>query len=595
SEMVSPIAEYAFNYYQYQLEGTFFDDRGNLINKIEVTPRREKDRVFSGFIYIVEDLWQIYGVELTTTGQAIQVPPVENLVFRQNYKYSPENGLYIQISQSVDFSFKIFGFGGDGRFTAVYSDYNFSPDFDKKTFGREILSFKEEANKKDSLYWMKKRPVPLTGEEIADYVRKDSIQEVKSSKKYKDSVDAVRNRFGVTDILFGYSYRNSWKNRSFSLSAPIAGIGFNTVQGWNTDITLAYTQRTGKDQENYWRVFSDIDYALSEDRLRINGGFSKKFNNFNKALLKISGGTSSEQINSRKPITPLLNSITTIFFERNFMKLYEKSFAVVSYGQEIFPGINLSGELGWENRKALFNNTDHVFIDREDYTYTSNNPLQPDNPGSIPFEEHDLIKSNLSADITFAQKYMSYPNGRYNVYESKYPKLRLTWEKGFSGSESKYNYDHFKAQVRQNLKLGNKGEFQYLVNGGLLSEADEISLVDYQHFDANQTRIGFGSYVGKFNLMPYYNFSTNKNYAEIHAEHDFQGWILGKLALINKLNFNLIAGAHRLITADRDPYSEYSLGIDNLGFGKYRFLRLDYVVSDFGGERDGAFIFGLKF
>ncbi|MBT8319774.1 MAG: carboxypeptidase-like regulatory domain-containing protein, partial [Gramella sp.] len=158
-----------------------------------------------------------------------------------------------------------------------------------------------------------------------------------------------------------------------------------------------------------------------------------------------------------------------------------------------------------------------------------------------------------------------------------------------------YNYDHFKAQVRQNLKLGNKGEFQYLVNGGLLSEADEISLVDYQHFDANQTRIGFGSYVGKFNLMPYYNFSTNKNYAEIHAEHDFQGWILGKLPLINKLNFNLIVGAHRLITADRDPYSEYSLGIDNLGFGKYRFLRLDYVVSDFGGERDGAFIFGLKF
>ncbi|MBT8318513.1 MAG: DUF5686 and carboxypeptidase regulatory-like domain-containing protein, partial [Gramella sp.] len=304
SEMVSPIAEYAFNYYQYQLEGTFFDDRGNLINKIEVTPRREKDRVFSGFIYIVEDLWQIYGVELTTTGEAIQVPPVENLVFRQNYKYSPENGLYIQISQSVDFSFKIFGFGGDGRFTAVYSDYNFSPDFDKKTFGREILSFREEANKKDSLYWMKKRPVPLTGEEIADYVRKDSIQEVKSSKKYKDSVDAVRNKFGVTDILFGYSYRNSWKNRSFNLSAPIAGIGFNTVQGWNTDITLAYTQRTGKDQENYWRVFSDIDYGLSEDRLRINGGFSKKFNNFNKALLKISGGTSSEQINSRKPITP---------------------------------------------------------------------------------------------------------------------------------------------------------------------------------------------------------------------------------------------------------------------------------------------------
>ena len=134
-----------------------------------------------------------------------------------------------------------------------------------------------------------------------------------------------------------------------------------------------------------------------------------------------------------------------------------------------------------------------------------------------------------------------------------------------------------------------------MANGGLFINAEGISLVDYQHFNANQTRIGFGSYVGAFNLMPYYNFSTNENYAEFHAEHDFQGWFLGKIPLINKLNYNLILGAHRLTTDNRDPYSEYSIGLDNIGFGKYRFLRLDYVVSDFNGQRDGAFIFGLKF
>jgi hypothetical protein len=37
------------------------------------------------------------------------------------------------------------------------------------------------------------------------------------------------------------------------------------------------------------------------------------------------------------------------------------------------------------------------------------------------------------------------------------------------------------------------------------------------------------------------------------------------------------------------------VGIDNLGFGKYRFLRLDYAISNFEGNRQGAFIFGLKF
>lgn len=595
SEMVSPLADYGFNYYRYKLAGTFFDDRGNLINKIEVTPKRKQDRVFSGFVYIVEDLWQIYGVDLTTTGTAIQVAPIEEIVFKQNFKYSEENKLFIQISQSVDFSFKIFGFGGNGRFTAVYSDYDFDPGFSKNSFGKEILSYAQNANEKDSVFWEKVRPVPLTSEEINDYVKKDSIQEVRSTKKYQDSVDTERNQFGITDVLFGYSYRNSWKNRSFSISAPVSGIGFNTVQGWNTDITVNYTQRTGEDQENYWRVFSDIDYGLSEDRLRLNGGFEKRFNNYSKDFLRLSGGVESAQINENEPITPLLNSITTIFFERNYMKLFERSFARAAYSRDLFPGLRIFGELGWEDRSALTNSTDHVIIDWEDRDYTSNNPLQPDNFGTSLFEDHHLLKSRLDFGIRFGQKYMSYPNGRYNVYETNYPKLNITWESGFGASDQKFNYHQFKARVAQSVKIGNKGTFEYLARGGLFSNAEGISLVDYQHFNANQTRIGFGSYVGAFNLMPYYNFSTNENYAEFHAEHDFQGWFLGKIPLINKLNYNLILGAHRLTTDNRAPYSEYSIGLDNIGFGKYRFLRLDYVVSDFNGQRDGAFIFGLKF
>ena len=81
----------------------------------------------------------------------------------------------------------------------------------------------------------------------------------------------------------------------------------------------------------------------------------------------------------------------------------------------------------------------------------------------------------------------------------------------------------------------------------------------------------------------------------MHAEQDFQGWILGKLPLINKLNYNLILGAHALSIENNKPYTEFSVGIDNIGFGKYRLLRLDYVVSNYQGKTEGAFIFGLKF
>jgi len=85
--MISPIADYAFDYYNYTLENIFYDENGFAINKIKVMPKRENDKVFSGFIFIVDETWELYGVDLSTTGQAIEVAPLENLRFKQNFTF----------------------------------------------------------------------------------------------------------------------------------------------------------------------------------------------------------------------------------------------------------------------------------------------------------------------------------------------------------------------------------------------------------------------------------------------------------------------------------------------------------------------------
>ncbi|WP_375252215.1 DUF5686 and carboxypeptidase-like regulatory domain-containing protein, partial [Dokdonia donghaensis] len=104
AQIVSPIASNAFAYYKYTLEGTFYENN-QLINKVTVTPRRVNDRVFTGTIYIVEDSWQLYGVDLHTDGAAIQVPFIESLNFKQNFKYEDELKQWVKISQVIDFSF----------------------------------------------------------------------------------------------------------------------------------------------------------------------------------------------------------------------------------------------------------------------------------------------------------------------------------------------------------------------------------------------------------------------------------------------------------------------------------------------------------
>ncbi len=595
ASIVSPIAESAFSYYRYKLDGVFYEGP-KLINKIKVTPKRSKDRVWEGFIYIVEDDWQLYGVELSTTGEAIQVPMVTQLLFKQNFKYDPENDFWVKLSQTIDFGFSFLGFKGDGKFIAVYSNYNFKPNFNKKSFTNEVLSFEAEANKKDSLFWKGTRPVPLTDEELNDYIKKDSIQTLRKSETYLDSIDGVSNKFKILDPITGYSYKNSYDKWQVSYDGPFPKINFNTVQGWNGGAGLSYFSWNDDNRTSWFSANLNANYGIAEDRLRFTGSLTKNFNRTNRLRLGVFGGSRVQQFNSAEPISELVNSISTLFFERNYMKVYDLTFAGVTYSQELFNGLRLFTNFSYQERKPLFNNTDYVTLPNEDVDYTSNNPLDAQDFTNAGVLEHSIFKSTITANITFGQKYMSYPDGKYNLGNDKYPSLSVTLENGLGGSIDGYDFSQLSTRLNQRVNTGNKGEFSYNLKGGTFLNGDDISFVDYQHFNGNQTRIGTsGSYTNVFNLLPYYDVSTNKSYFEGHFEHDFKGWILGKIPGINQLNFNLVAGAHLLSINGNKPYQELSIGIDNLGWGKFRFLRLDYVKSYYNGASDGAFVFGLKF
>lgn len=595
AQIISPIASNAFSYYKYTLLGTFYEE-GKLINKIEVTPRRPKDRVFTGLIYIVEDDWQLYGVELDTNGEAIQVPVVKDLKFKQNFVFDATANQWVKLSQVIDFSFGFFGFNGDGRFTAAYNDYNFTPQFTKNSFSNEVLSFEPEANKKDSLYWSTKRPVPLTELEADDYVRKDSIQIVRKSRKYLDSIDTKNNKFKLTSPIFGYSYADTYNRWNTSFSGPLQAIQFNTVQGWHGTADVNYFSWSDDDYQKTFSAFAKANYGFSDDRLRYTLGLSRRFNRTNRAFLSVRGGITLQQFNPTEPISPIVNTVASLGFERNYAKFYEKAFAEASYSQELFNGLRLYAGASYEERRPVFNTTDQTFYPKEDIQYTSNNPLAPLDFENAAIDKHDIIKAQVTTTINFGQKYYNYPTGKFNISNDKYPTLYLTYETGIAASNNNYNFDQLRIQLRQGFNIGNKGRFRYNAKAGtFLNTADGIIFVDFQHFNGNQTRIGRGSYLDRFNLLPYYSRSTNDSYLEAHAEHDFKGWILGKIPGINILNFNLVVGGHLLSTAEGRPYTEYSVGLDNIGWGKYRFLRVDYVRSQgLGSRTDGAFVFGLS-
>ena len=593
NKLISPISDYAFNYYRYKLVGDFYDDNGNLINKIKVIPKRENDGIFSGYIYIVEDQWTIYALDLAVTGQQAKIPAADSIKLKQSFSYSTTDKLWALISQSIDFSYSILGIEGDGRFTAVYSDYNFNPEFNKRSFTRELLAFEEEANKKDSIYWSKIRPVPLSEEEIKDYLKKDSIQIKRKSKPYLDSIDASGNKFKLTSLVTGYEYSNSYRNWNVGISPPLLTFTYNTVQGHNGNVNFNF-RKNYDEYRRYLDITFKNNFGLSDKRYRMNGSITYKFNNISRPFLSLSGGTVVEQFNNTEPISRRINSFSTLFFEDNYMKVYDRFFSQINFSQELFNGFRFYSSLSAERRKPLFNNSNWSVTDEPDDFLTSNNPLDETAFGIAPFDKHSIFKLNLTGRIRFGQTYFSYPGSKATIVNDKYPTLFLSYKMGFGSSVSKYNFNHIQARLTQNFDISNKGNFEYNLKAGEFFNSDEAAFMDYHHFNGNQTHVGESNYLDKFNNLSYYSMSTNNSYAEFHAEHDFKGYILNKIPLLNKLKLNLVLGAHALSVQNIKPYQEYTIGLKNIGWGKFRILRFDYLRSYQSGYINDVLIFGVS-
>ncbi|WP_264522272.1 DUF5686 and carboxypeptidase regulatory-like domain-containing protein [Flavobacterium sp. N1994] len=592
--VVSPIADNAFNYYKYKFEGSFFSENKQQINKIKVTPRRDTEPAMEGYIYIVDDTFAIYATDLSIKGSQMQTPVIDQLTLKQSYSYNSVNKIWVKNTQTLDFIAGMIGIKVNGRFTYVYSNFEFEKEFAKKTFTNEILSFQQNANKKEDAFWNTIRPVPLTEEESKDYVKKDILQTKKKSLKYLDSIDAKHNKFKITDILTGYSYKNSFKKWSIDYDSPLTSIAFNTVQGWKLNAGLSYTKRN-EEKRTFTRVGSRFDYGFSENKLRATANFTHKFNNINNSIVTINGGSAVAQFNGNNPISNAVNTVSTLFFKNNFMKLYEKNFVTTSFTREIVNGIYVNASAEYAERKPLYNTTNQSVIKSNDL-YTSNNPLDPTNETTAAIVKNNLVKTNVAFRFNFGQKYLSRPDGKYNIPNEDYPSLTLGYEKAFAATDKNNEYDFVAGKIDYELTLGNKGTLQMVFKGGKFFNADNISFVDYRHFNGNLTHIGQAdTYTNVFNLLPYYVASTNKSYSETHIEHNDKGYFMNKIPLLKYLQSQLVLGFHNLAVPDRKPYQEFSVGLDNLGFGKYRLLRIDYVRGYQNGYQGDGVIFGLKF
>ncbi|MFK7933870.1 MAG: DUF5686 and carboxypeptidase regulatory-like domain-containing protein [Saprospiraceae bacterium] len=577
-QVISPIAESALSYYRYELIGTLYDEEGRLINKIKVIPKRGEDPVYSGNIYIVEDLWLIQSVDVFVDAAAMKQPGIDSVHIRQVHVPVEAPDVWLKLSQSYTFEAGAFGFKTGGTFAAVFTDYEVNPDFPDGFFTNEVFKVEMDASARSQVFWDSIRPMPLTQEEQIDYVRKDSIKLVIKSKPYLDSVDQVRNKFKFGNLLTGYTYQQSHTKKYFQINSPLTTVQFNPVQGWYGAFNMTYRREYDDENLRWWEIEPELTYSFAEERWRGTGRLTYNFNRTNYAKLTLSGGTKTQQFNAKNPIHPTVATGYALLGNQNLIKLYDKSFGQVEYRHEVANGVLLFAEVEYARRRPLILNSQYTW--RDDVNgYESNHPTDDDFYG-VFFQENSNLRFRLDARLRLKQKYTTYPTHHW-IQGSSFPDLWVGYEKAIKIEEMGVAYDKVTAEIRENyLPIGLVGYSEFRVGGGLFLQNENAEFIDHFHFNGNETFIGNPSkYNRTFKRLPYYDYSTNRHYLEAHYEHNFESFLLDKIPGVSKLGFSTVVGANYLYTPDRGDYLEVSLGLDNLGFGLFRFLRVDAVAS----------------
>ena len=629
-ESVSPLSPRAFTYYRFTFMGTF-EDRGNIINKIKVTPRSRGEQVFEGYIYIRENQWNIHSLDLTTKVQGFDLK-IEQI-------FGPIlQDIWMPVTQKYQFSGSFFGFDIIYDYLASLSNYQIEPNTDlnpdvvvidekiepvpegdkeepkttetlkkdeKPLTRKELMKLVEEyeeqeeteedknvvsdywydvdstARKKDSTYWDAVRPVPLTEKEKEGYKVTDSVyvaEQADSAKKENGSA------FGFGDVFFGNTYKLGERAR-FKFNGFLPEFRFNSVEGFNLD--FAGTLRWKNDTTLGLRISPNVRYGFSSGKLygKLNASFG--FGKYpHRSVFTLEGGRYINQFNP-EAIDPLVNSLWTLFFARNYMKLYEQDYGQIFFSQQLGYNYSFTAGAGYAQRSELFNNTNFTFFRNGENWFTPNAPVNTElTAGTGGFKNANALKTNLTFRAQPWLKFRRY-NGKKIPLENSSPQFRATWRSGWNALGSEVNYQNIELGFTGEFKLGVKATIDFNAEAGTFLTNTSMLFADFKHFNGGLTEIAPINLTNNYRLLDYYQYSTQTSYASLFMHIRFRKLLFTYIPLVRLSGVKENLFVNYLKTEASPHYVEVGYTIDQI----FRLFRLEFVQSFNGLE---PYQFGVR-
>lgn len=571
--LVSPLNVLSVLTYKFKLIETKFDS-GIMVWKIEVTPRKKGNATWEGHIWIRDNTFNIDKVDLSLhKGGLIKY---NDFRIQQEYAFN-EDSVLLTYKQVFDYVEKAGRTSFTGQTTVVYSNYELGVTFPKRYFSNEVGITTAEAYERDSSYWDRIRPEPLTVKEQRFQFVKDSIYDFVNSPAYLDSVDSVFNKVTFLDVAWnGVGFRNRAKKQSWWLGSLPTLIGIDPLGILRLGPGASYYKRF--ENEKALSVSGDLSMGLLNKDVK--GSFNTWFKYDPKHL-----GSVSFRAGKDFDILALSDAVTSLFDRGNYI---ETSYFSVSTRRELVNGLYGSLSYAYDNRTSI-----------EDYKFASflDTIFRGQANVAVGFDGYQTSRIILGLSYTPFQKYMMEPK-RKVVLGSKWPTFALSYQKGVKGLfNSVVDYDFLELGITHSFKVRTLGTSSYRFNAGKFLNTKNLKEQDYKRFNRSD-RWFFASFLTSMQLQDT-TLRVDDSYFKFNYIHHFNGAIINFVPLVKRLGIHTVAGTSGLLIPQSNyRYIEIFAGVERT----FKISRVRFRLGVYGVEAasnynsiDPRIKFGINF
>lgn len=524
--LISPLHTTAVITYKFKLEETIFEDN-IMLYKIKVTPRKRGNATWNGYIWIKDKSFHIHKIDLTLTKGGLIIYDEFRIV--QEYQFLNDS---VQEIKSQHFTYQSKSGKNDfsGETSVYYSDYIINPTFPKKFFNNEVAITTQEAYDRDSTYWDKIRPTPLTPKEQHFQFIKDSLFAVTHSIQYLDSIDSVYNKITLTDIVLdGINITNRKKKQQIGISSLLTMIDPFQIASLRIGPNISYYKKWKNEKTLF--TYANANVGLRNSDVKGFMMINYRYDPMHSGVLNLYAGNQFEMLVEN-------DALTNLFVRDNWIELNEIN---IGTRRELLNGLYFQSNLSFEERKP---------IDGYKFGSTTEDWFGGNKVTSFKMYQSLSLKSKIS--YTPFQKYMTEPY-RKIVLGSKWPTFSVFYEKGFDhvlGSD--INFDFAGGSISQKFKLGTMGTSSYNIKYGKFLNTEDLRYADFIIFPRGD-KYFFASLMQSMQIQDT-TLTVKEAFLKVHYTHHFNGAIINFIPLVKKLGLHLAAGVSGL----RIPESNYT-------------------------------------